>query len=147
MTYSKDEVFKNSPLNIRDLVRMLVPAGQLVAAAGWTDASQMLFTLVVYLLAGVFASPGRRQFLPGPLSPPYPVSHSSAMVRMGLKCFHSKNNTHEMLCLIHGPYRSMGHAGLLDLLKMLLAPLRKCRPFPNKRPEPSRPPFSTRLRH
>ena len=63
-----------------------LPAGQLAAATGWRDASQLLFALVAYFLAGIFASPGRRRpFLPGPLSPPHPISHSSATVRTNRK--------------------------------------------------------------
>ena len=39
-------------------------------------------------------SPGRRQFLPGPLSFPFPTSHSlaNAMVRMGQKGFNPAKN-------------------------------------------------------
>ena len=64
----------------RDRGDLELPVRQLAVAAGWRDASQLLFALVAYLLAAVLASPGRRPFLPGPLSPPYPTSHSPAMV-------------------------------------------------------------------
>ena len=37
---------------------------------------------------GVLTSPGRRPFLPGLLSPPYPTSRSPAMNRTGRKGFH-----------------------------------------------------------
>ena len=54
----------------RDRGDFELPAGQLAAAAGWRHACQLLFALVVYLLAGVLALPDRRPFLRGPLSPP-----------------------------------------------------------------------------
>ena len=62
----------------RDSGNLELPAGQLAAAASWGCVHP----------AGVWASPGRRQFLPGPLSSPYPKSHSSAMVQIDRKSFH-----------------------------------------------------------
>ena len=53
---------------------LLAASRNLSPAAGWMDASQMLFALVAYLLAGT-VSPGLRPFLPGPLSPPLPLSY------------------------------------------------------------------------
>ena len=44
---------------------------------------------------GFLASPGRRPFLPGPLSPPYPTSRSPAMVRTGRKGFIPTNQTNQ----------------------------------------------------
>ena len=38
----------------RDRGGLELPAGQLASAAGWRDASQLLFALVAILLAGIF---------------------------------------------------------------------------------------------
>ena len=73
----------------RDRGGLELPAGQKAGAAGWRDPS---------LEAGVLASPGRRPFLPGLLSPPpYPTSRSPAMVRTGRKSFHSTKTKNKNL--------------------------------------------------
>ena len=43
------------------------------------------------------ASPGRRPFLPGPLSPAYPTSHSPTMVRTGRKGFIPTHQTKQTI--------------------------------------------------
>ena len=59
---------------------------ELIAAADYEDAPQLLCALTGYLLQPGHA-PGRRTFLPGPLSRPYPASHSNVIVLNGPKVF------------------------------------------------------------